>query len=146
MPITVAVVHPNDVEADELAGVGIAAEGLDGLRALADDRGVMPLPAVGVHSATHFVFYRLTDDGEAGELCRTRFNCSDEQLDDECLGRALVNVAAAATKQKAKAAKRDAARLKLEAEKAAEVATEAEAKAEAAEAVLAASDEGGDSE
>lgn len=146
MAIQVQIVHPKDVQPDDLERLPIAADALPGLQALAGDDGVMPLPATGEQSATHFVFYRVTDGDEAGELCRTRFKCPEgEAPDDKLLLRTRVNVGEAYAKQKARAAKRDAERTKLEAEDAAKIAEDAAAKAEAAEAAIA-TDEGGDSE
>lgn len=151
MSITAEIVHPNDVDVDdsglapELEHVGIAQDALDGLQAIADDRGVMPLPAAGRHSTTHMVFYRLSN---SDALCRTRYNCPPgEAPDDELLARSMASVAAAAEKQEARAARRDAERASLDAAEAKQIADAAAAKAEAAEAVLAATDdEGGDTE
>ena len=147
MAITVQIVHPRDVEPDDLERLAIAPDALEGLRELAGDDGVMPLPAGGEQSATHFVFYRVTDDGETGELCRTRYKCREGEAPDlELLGRSMLRIAEAHGTQKARAAKRDAERAKLDAEEAAKIAADAAAKAEAAEAAIATTDEGGDSE
>ena len=146
MAIITQIVHPNDVEPDDLERLPIAADALEGLRALAGDDGVMPLPATGEQSATHFVFYRVTDEDAIGELCRTRYKCPEGEAPDlELLGRSMIRIAEAHGKQKARAATHDAARTKLKAEEAAKIAEDAAAKAEAAEAAIA-TDEGGDSE